>query len=483
MKIKNDKIFPAKIFGVGDFGCKVIDYLADNRYRNIECIAINTDVQSLLNSQAHKRIAIGDQLTHGHGTSGDCDLGQRAAEASEDVLRESIKDSEIIFLAAGLGGGTGTGALSSLAKFAREAGVLTIGTVTLPFSFEGNTRIKLAESRLPELKKQIHTLIAVPGDQLTKQVGNALSLDDAFTVFADTFFKNILSIFRLINVPGVINLDIADIRAVSSDGPDALMAVGQASSQDRAKIAAEEAMKNVLGRLNLSQAKSVLFNVTGSPDLSLFEVNQVASTIRNNCSPNVNLFFGAITRPAREDLEVTILATGVKQDPAPKHSTTDVIPSLINIHASRQETIATPQLKVFLCHSSSDKPIVRKLYQQLYSRKGIDPWLDEAKLLPGVRWDHEIAKAVKESDVVIVCISKDSVNKEGYVQKEIKRALDIADEKPEEMIFIIPLKVEDCKVPERLSQWQWVNYYEDGAFDRLLSSLQKRAQSLGIKVE
>lgn len=140
------------------------------------------------------------------------------------------------------------------------------------------------------------------------------------------------------------------------------------------------------------------------------------------------------------------------------------------------------QLKVFLCHSSSDKPIVRDLYQKLAARKNIDPWLDEVKLLPGVDWNNEITQAVKESDVVIACLSRASINKEGYVQKEIRRALDVAEEKPDRTIFIIPLRVEECEVPQRLSQWQWVNYYEDGAIERLLSALQRRAKSLGIEI-
>ncbi len=140
-------------------------------------------------------------------------------------------------------------------------------------------------------------------------------------------------------------------------------------------------------------------------------------------------------------------------------------------------------LQVFLCHSSGDKPLVRELHKRLAAQKNIDPWLDEFKLLPGVDWNNEITQAVKESDVVIVCLSKASISKEGYVQKEIRRALDVAEEKPDGTIFIIPLKVEDCEVPQRLSKWQWVNYYEDGAFDKLISSLQRRARSLGIEVE
>jgi hypothetical protein len=158
--------------------------------------------------------------------------------------------------------------------------------------------------------------------------------------------------------------------------------------------------------------------------------------------------------------------------------------SELQIHELTQSSdTSNRSLKVFLCHSSGDKPVVRELYQRLVAKKNVDPWLDEIKLLPGVDWNSEIIQAVKESDVVIVCLSRASINKEGYVQKEIRRALDVAEEKPENAIFIIPLRVQDYQVPQRLSQWQWVDYYQDGAFDRLMSSLQKRAQSLGIQVE
>lgn len=484
MKIHNDKTVQFKVIGVGDFGCRMIDHLTAKRIYSIESIAVNTDVHSLLDSMAHKRLVIGDELTHGHGTLGNYDLGRTAAEESEENLRKSIQGADIVFVIAGLGGGTGTGAFPVIAELAHEEGALTIGVVTLPFSFEGNARIKLAEKRIGALEKKLDTLIAVSGDSLIKKLGNALSLDDTFVLFADTLFKNIVGTSRLINVPGLINLDLADIRTVLSGGASALMAFGQASSEDHADKAVEEAMRNALGGINLSEAKSVLFSVTGSPNLSLFEVNKVASIIRTRSSPDVNMLFGAITHPTKEDLDVIIFATGTKGNViAQNENTSHAISDPASIGLNRKEVMPDPQLKVFLCHSSGDKPVVRKLYQRLYSRNGIDPWLDEAKLLPGVRWDHEIAKAVKESDVVIVCFSKDSISKEGYVQKEIKRALDIADEKPEETIFIIPLKLEECEIPERLSQWQWVNYFEDGAFDRLMSSLKKRAESIGIEIE
>jgi hypothetical protein len=221
-----------------------------------------------------------------------------------------------------------------------------------------------------------------------------------------------------------------------------------------------------------------LFSITGGDDLSLFEVNQVATLIRERVSPNANVVFGAIINPAMEDLCVRMIVIGNKID-----WTGDNDSSVKFINVDGKNQLPTRALKVFLCHSSADKPVVRKLYQRLYAKQGIDPWLDEAKLLPGEKWDLEITKAVKESDVVIVCISKDSVSKEGYVQKEMKHALDIANEKPDDTIFIVPLRLEECKVPERLIQWHWLNYFEEGAFDKLMDSLRKRAQTLGLKIE
>jgi cell division protein FtsZ len=482
MKIEHEKTLQIKVIGIGDFGCRVVDHLAKKRFRNIEFILVNTDIHSLLNSQAQTRVVIGDELLRGHGPSGDYNLGRAAAEESEEKLREITRNADIVFITAGLGGGTGTGALPVVARIARASGALTVGIVTLPFSFEGSTRIKLADRRIVELEKHLNTLIAVSGDRLAEKVGNDISLDQAFVFFADTLYKNIISISRLINVPGLINLDLSDIRTVLSSGSTGLMALGQASSEEQADLAAEAAIYNALGKINLTQADNILFCVTGSPNLSLFEVNKIASIVRSKTSPEVNLLFGAIIHPTREDMDLTILATSTKINiESSEQNGSDSGSGRIELHW--QKSISTPQLKVFLCHSSGDKPVVRKLYQRLYSRRGIDPWLDEAKLLPGVRWDREVAKAVKESDVVVVCFSNDSITKEGYVQKEIKRALDIAEEKPEETIFIIPLKLEECEIPERLRQWQWVNYFEDGGFEMLITSLQKRAQTLGVQIE
>jgi cell division protein FtsZ len=471
----------ARLIGVGNFGCKILDYIAAKRYRNLQLVAIDTDIQSLLNSQAHKRILIGDQLTHGYGTQGDPNLGRRAAEESENELRESIKGNDYVFLVAGLGGGTGTGALPYISKIAKECGVLTIGAVLLPFSFEGNIRMELAKSGVYDIKNHIHTLVTVPGDSLLSRVNGELSLDDSIAFFGDTLFSNIVSTFRLVNVDSLISLDISDIQLLLLGGNSALMACGQAP-EGNPELAVKDAIENVLGSINLSDAKNVLFNVTGSSSMSLFEVNQIASAVKSKSSPDVKLLFGAVTRPSREDLEVTIIATGAKDEEAEIKVSDETISTLPDSSINQKMNESTPRLKVFLCHSSTDKPVVRKLFQRLYSRKGIDPWLDEAKLLPGVRWDTEVVKAVKESDVVVVCISNNSVSKEGYVQKEIKRALDIADEKPEGTIFIIPLKLEECNVPERLSQWQWVNYYEDGAFEKLMSSLRIRGRSIGVEV-
>jgi cell division protein FtsZ len=467
------------IVGVGNGGCQTVNYVAKNGAQTVETLVIDTDIQTLLYSRANKRILIGEEFTHGKGTSGNVDIGQMAAEEATDDLMKSFAGLDVIFITSGLGGGTGTGAIPAILSIAQKAGAVVVCILTTPFEFEGRARNNAASKVLKQIEGSVNALVVVSADDLFRE--GALSPYDGLCIFQERFHKNVLALTDLVVIPGLINLDMADLRAILSGCSVAFIGSGEASGEFRAQKAAENAIINTFGNLkSLKDAENLLFNITGGADLTLFEVNIAAATIREKANPDINMIFGAVIDPLLEGkVHVTLFAG--RAAPITNGELDTELSSLGNVMFSKDSIERS--LQVFLCHSSNDKPIVRKLFQRLYSRKGIDPWLDEAKLLPGVRWDHEIAKAVKESDVVIVCISKNSVNKEEYIQKEIKRALDIADKKPDETIFIIPLKVEDCEVPERLRQWQWVNYYEDGAFDRLLSSLQKRAKSLGINIE
>jgi cell division protein FtsZ len=472
-----------KVISIGGGGCKTANYLIEKGIQNIEAIAINTDPYELLYSKAHKRLIVGDSITFGRGTNGDPNLGQLAAEESYEQLEKIIQGADIVFILAGMGGGTGTGITPVVASIAKKCGALAIGIVTIPFIFEGDTRIKNAELGIGKIKKSVDTLITVSGDSLLSKLGTGLFLDNAFALFSDSVCECIQSITDLITVPGLINLDFADLRSVVSAGSSGLSGFGKAAGDDRARIASEKALSSLLGDLRLDEAQSVIFSITGGSELTLFEVNQAAGTIREKVRPDVKMIFGAVIDPEEDkNVCVRILATG-----SPRRLTSMIDDEEQEKVSKSMQLEKRPSIKrrlnVFLCHSSGDKPIVRKLYQRLYSKRGIDPWLDEANLLPGEDWNYEIAKAVEETDVVIVCISRNAVSKEGYVQKEIKRALDVADEKPEGTIFIIPLKVEECDVPDRLRNWQWVNYYEEGAFARLMQSLRKRATTLGIDIE
>jgi len=473
-----DSFVQACIIGIGGGGCRTINYLMEKRIRGLKVIAIDTDYQTLIETKAHDRILIGDDLIRGQGAKGNPDLGRMAAEESAAKVSNLVRNIDLVFITTGLGGGTGTGAAPVIASITRNSGTLVIGLTTLPFSFEGKARAKVADLGMRQLGNKVDALVVTSADDLVLHANETESAENCFEVFAESLAHVVKGVLELLIIPGLINLDFADMRSVISGEKLASMSFGKAPLEDRANLAMNNAIDEMLGTLKLEDAENVLLSVAGDSNLSLFEVTQIVEAFQEKCNPNVNLVFGAIINPAREDLCITIFATG----PNPMITSDSTVQELASSEA-RKGFLDKRSLNVFLCHSSGDKPVVRKLYQRLYSRQGIDPWLDEAKLLPGEHWNHEITRAVKESDAVIVCISKDSITKEGYIQKEIKRALDVADEKPEGTIFIIPLKLEACEVPERLSEWQWVNYYEEGAFDRVIQSLQKRASSLGIEVE
>jgi cell division protein FtsZ len=249
-------------------------------------------------------------------------MGQKAAEESAEDLYEVLRGSDMVFVTAGLGGGTGTGAAATVAQIAKEVGALTIGVVTRPFTFEGARRMKSAESGITRLKEHADTLIVIPNDRLLQIVDKKASLQDAFRTADDVLRQGIQGISELITVPGMINLDFADVRAIMSEGGAALMAVGTASGEDRARIAAEEAISSKLLDITIDGARGILFNVTGGSDLTLFEVNQAAAIIKETAHPDVNLIFGAvIDENMGDEVRITVIATGfdragVRQTPA-----------------------------------------------------------------------------------------------------------------------------------------------------------------------
>jgi len=304
-----------KVVGVGGGGSNAVNRMIEAGLGGVEFIAVNTDGQELALSNAPIRVRIGDQLTRGLGSGGDPTIGAKAAEESQEELRSILEDADMVFITAGLGGGTGTGASPIIAQLSRDLGALTVAVVTKPFSFEGVHRAKVAEEGLKKLKDQVDTLISIQNDRLLQLVDRHAPLQEAFLVADDILRQGIQGISELITVPGLINMDFADVRAVMTDGGAALMAVGRASGEERALAAAQQAITSPLLDITISGARGVLFNVKGGPDLSLFEVNQAAELIRQTAAPDANIIFGAvIDEDMHEEIQITVIATGFELD-------------------------------------------------------------------------------------------------------------------------------------------------------------------------
>jgi cell division protein FtsZ len=303
-----------KVVGVGGGGSNAVNRMISEGLGGVEFIAVNTDNQALMLSKAKTRVRVGDKLTRGLGAGGNPEIGRKAAEESADELYEVLRGADMIFIASGMGGGTGTGASPVVAQIAKELGALTIGVVTRPFTFEGHRRTQSAEAGIEALKSQVDTLIVIPNDRLLQIADKRASLQQAFSLADDVLRQGIQGISELITVPALINLDFADVRAVMSEGGAALMAVGRATGDDRARRAAEEAISSRLLDVTIDGARGILFNITGGADLSLFEVNEAAGIIKASSHPEVNLIFGAqIDESLGDEVRVTVIATGFEQ--------------------------------------------------------------------------------------------------------------------------------------------------------------------------
>jgi cell division protein FtsZ len=308
-----------KVIGVGGGGSNAVNRMIDEGIQGVEFIVANTDAQALMLAKAPIRVRLGDKLTRGLGAGGDPEIGRKAAEESSDELYNVLKGADMVFVTAGMGGGTGTGAAPVVAQIAKESGALTIGVVTRPFTFEGMRRMQAAEIGIGKFKEHADTLIAIPNDRLLQIADKRASLQDAFRLADDVLHQGIQGISELITTPGLINLDFADVRAIMSEGGAALMAVGKGSGDDRAKKAAEDAISSKLLDITIDGARGVLFNVTGGPSMTLFEVNQAAAIIRETAHPDVNMIFGAVIDPNMgDDIRVTVIATGFERSSMPR---------------------------------------------------------------------------------------------------------------------------------------------------------------------
>ncbi|HEX8991244.1 MAG TPA: cell division protein FtsZ [Anaerolineales bacterium] len=310
-----------KVIGVGGGGQNAVNRMIEEGIEGVEFIATNTDAQALGLSRAPTRVRLGDKLTRGLGAGGDPEIGRKAAEESADELYNVLKGADMVFVTAGMGGGTGTGAAPVVAQVSKECGALTIGVVTRPFTFEGGRRSQSAETGIGKMKEHAHTLISIPNDRLLQIADKKSSLQDAFRLADDVLRQGIQGISELITVPGLINLDFADVKAIMSEGGAALMAVGRGNGEDRAKNAAEQAISSQLLDITIDGARGVLFNVTGGSNLTLFEVNQAAAIIRETAHPDVNMIFGAVIDPTLGDeVRVTVIATGFERSGVPRRA-------------------------------------------------------------------------------------------------------------------------------------------------------------------
>jgi cell division protein FtsZ len=300
-----------RVIGVGGGGSNAVNRMIQASMTGIEFIAINTDAQALLQTEAPHRIRIGEKLTRGLGAGGNPSVGAKAAEESAEEIYEALKGSDMVFITAGMGGGTGTGASPVVAQIAREVGALTVGVVTKPFQFEGKKRQLSAEEGIANLKQHVDTLITVPNDRLLQIADKRTPLSEAFRLADDVLRQGIQGISDLITVPGLINLDFADVKTIMSTAGSALMAIGEASGDTRAIDSANIAIASPLLDIDISGARGVLFNITGGMDMTLLEVSEAADIISRAAHPEANIIFGAVQDPAFDGkVKITVIATG-----------------------------------------------------------------------------------------------------------------------------------------------------------------------------
>lgn len=303
-----------KVFGVGGAGTNAVNRMIGAGLKGVDFWIANTDQQALNVSLSDNKIQLGAKLTKGLGAGSNPEIGSRAAEESREEIAKVIEGADMIFLTGGFGGGTGTGATPVIAEIAKDMGILTIGVITKPFKFEGPVRNAQAENGIGILKEKVDALIVIPNDKLLQVIDKKTSIIDAFKVADDVLRQGVKGISDLITVPGLINLDFADVKTIMIDAGSAMMGIGTASGENRAIEAAEQAISSPLLEETITGAKGVIFNVTGGSDLTLFEVNEAASVIYNAVDPDANIIFGSvIDEKMQGDIMITVIATGFKQ--------------------------------------------------------------------------------------------------------------------------------------------------------------------------
>nr|WP_242026658.1 cell division protein FtsZ [Leptolyngbya sp. FACHB-17] len=312
-----------KVIGVGGGGSNAVNRMIASDVRGVEFWSINTDAQALTQSSGSKRLQVGQKLTRGLGAGGNPAIGQKAAEESRDEIAAALEGADLVFITAGMGGGTGTGAAPIVAEVAKELGALTVGVVTRPFTFEGRRRTGQAEEGVAALQSRVDTLIIIPNDKLLSVISEQTPVQEAFRTADDILRQGVQGISDIITIPGLVNVDFADVRAVMADAGSALMGIGIGSGKSRAREAAVAAISSPLLEASIDGARGVVFNITGGSDLTLHEVSQAADTIYEAVDPNANIIFGAVIDEALQgEIRITVIATGFTQDVQPQATTT-----------------------------------------------------------------------------------------------------------------------------------------------------------------
>lgn len=300
-----------KVIGVGGGGNNAVNRMIEAGVKGVEFIAINTDKQVLMRNGAPTKISIGDKLTHGHGAGANPEIGAKSAEESAEEIAAAINGADMVFVTAGMGGGTGTGAAPVVARIAKEMGILTVGIATKPFAFEGKRRMEAAEAGIAQLRSFVDSLIVIPNERLKSVSETRITLANAFAIADDVLRQGVKSISELINVPGVVNLDFADVSAVMSEAGYAHMGVGSASGKDKAVEAANLAISSPLLETSIKGARGIIINVTASPDIGLDEVDEACTLIQEEAHPDANVIWGAAFDESLDDtMSITVIATG-----------------------------------------------------------------------------------------------------------------------------------------------------------------------------
>ncbi len=314
-----------KVIGVGGGGTNAVNRMVDSGIRGVEFVAVNTDRQALLLSKAASKIQIGEKITRGLGAGANPDIGAQAAEESKSEITEALRGADMVFVTAGMGGGTGTGAAPIVAACAKEMGILTIGVVTKPFTFEGKKRLSQADRGIESLKSKVDTLVVIPNDKLLQVIDRKTSIVEAFKMADDVLRQGVQGISDLIAVPGLVNLDFADVKTIMLNTGMAHMGIGRASGESRAEEAAKQAVQSPMLETSIEGARGVIINITGGANLGLHEVNTAAELIQRSVDPEANIIFGAvIDETLEEDIVITVIATGFEEEDKSKLSTMPV---------------------------------------------------------------------------------------------------------------------------------------------------------------